>query len=46
MAKMSPYNAIFSMKRDRPWRIWVVVHEWMLGEGVSGYVVGLDDVKR
>lgn len=39
IAKISPYNSVFSMKGDRPGRIWVVVHEWMIGEGVSGYVV-------
>jgi hypothetical protein len=43
IARMSPYNAVFCMKEDRPARIWVVVHEWIAGEGLSGYVVGMNE---
>lgn len=43
---MAPYNGVFSLKGDQPARIWVVVHEWMVGEGLSWYVVRMNEGRR
>jgi hypothetical protein len=39
LVRMPPYSAVYSLRGERPGKILGLVHEWMVVEGLSGYVV-------
>jgi hypothetical protein len=41
LAKKKPYTRVFMLGGDRSLRLLALMHEWMVGEGLTDYVVEL-----